>query len=46
MLDLVDLVVEEKQWDIDQLESYIRGGRARQLSEPILTMFHHERPTN
>ncbi|BDG01355.1 CBS domain-containing protein [Anaeromyxobacter oryzae] len=43
MLDLVDLVVEEKQWSIDQLESYIRGGRASQLSEPIVTMFHHER---
>ncbi len=43
MLDLVDLVVEEKQWSIDQLESYIRGGRAWQLSEPILTMFNHER---
>jgi CBS domain-containing protein len=42
MLDLVDLVVEEKQWSIDQLESYIRGGRARQLSEPIRTVFHHE----
>jgi CBS domain-containing protein len=39
MLDLVDLVVAEKQWSIDQLESYIRGGRARQLSEPIRTVF-------
>ena len=35
MLDLVDLVVAEKQWSIDQLESFIRGGRAGQLSEPI-----------
>lgn len=43
MLDLVDLVVGEKQWNIDQLESYIRGGRAGQLSEPIRTVFHHER---
>lgn len=43
MLDLVDLVVEEKQWSIDQLETYIRGGRAGQLSEPIRTVFHHER---
>ncbi|HSD19365.1 MAG TPA: CBS domain-containing protein [Anaeromyxobacter sp.] len=43
MLDLVDLVVEDKQWSIDQLESYIRGGRSWQLSEPILTMFSHER---
>jgi CBS domain-containing protein len=42
MLDLVDLVVAEKQWSIDQLESYIRGGRAGQLSEPIRTLFHHE----
>jgi CBS domain-containing protein len=43
LLDLVDLVVEEKQWSIDQLESYIRGGRAWQLSEPINTPFSHER---
>ncbi len=43
MLDLVDLVVVEKQWDIDQLESYIRGGRSRQLSEPIVTIFSHQR---
>jgi CBS domain-containing protein len=43
MLDLVDLVVEEKLWNIDQLETYIRGGRARQLSEPLRTVFHRER---
>jgi CBS domain-containing protein len=43
MLDLVDLVVEEKQWSIDQLETYIRGGRAGQLSEPIRTVFEHDR---
>jgi hypothetical protein len=42
MLDLADLVVEEKQWSIDQLESYIRGGRAWQLSAPINTPFSHE----
>lgn len=42
MLDLVDLVVEEKQWSIDQLESYIRGGRAWQLSAPMTTLFTHE----
>lgn len=42
MLDLVDLVVEEKQWSIDQLQSYIRGGRAEQLSAPVTTIFHHE----
>jgi CBS domain-containing protein len=41
MLDLVDLVVEDKQADIDQLEAYIRGGRARELSRPIETLFHH-----
>jgi CBS domain-containing protein len=41
LLDLVDLVVEDKQWSIDQLESYIRGGRALQLSEPIRTVFQH-----
>lgn len=46
MLDLVDLVVEDKQWSIDQLESYIRGGRSWQLSEPILTMFSHEQPAS
>lgn len=42
MLDLVDLVVAEKQWSIDQLEGYIRGGRAQELSQPIRTVFHHE----
>lgn len=41
MLDLVDLVVGEQQWDIDQLQSYIRGGRTHQLSEPITTIFQH-----
>jgi CBS domain-containing protein len=41
MLDLVELVVEDKQWSIDQLESYIRGGRAAQLSAPIATVFSH-----
>lgn len=46
MLDLVDLVVGEKQWSIDQLESYIRGGRSWQLSEPIRTPFTHELPAN
>jgi CBS domain-containing protein len=39
LLDLVDLVVEEKEWRIDQLESYICGGRCRQLSEPLCTVF-------
>ncbi len=43
MLDLVDLVVAEKDWSIDQLETYIRGGRSRQLSQPITTMFDHQR---
>jgi CBS domain-containing protein len=42
MLDLVDLVVAEKQSSIDQLEAYIRGGRAQELSAPIRTVFHHE----
>jgi CBS domain-containing protein len=41
MLDLVDLVVEEKNWRIDQLETYIGGGRAQNLSQPISTIFHH-----
>jgi CBS domain-containing protein len=39
MLDLVELVVEENEWRIDQLESYIGGGRAHQLSEPIGAVF-------
>jgi CBS domain-containing protein len=39
LLDLVTMVVEEKQWSIDSLESYIRGGRAAQLSKPILPAF-------
>jgi CBS domain-containing protein len=41
MLDLVALVVEDKQWSIDQLESYIRGGRAAQLSQPLSSVFSH-----
>jgi len=41
LLDLVDLVVEEKQANIDQLEAYIRGGRARELTEPVATVFNH-----
>jgi CBS domain-containing protein len=41
LLDLVELVVEEKQWSIDQLESYIRGGRAAQLSAPLSSVFTH-----
>ena len=41
LLDLVELVVEEKQWSIDQLESYIRGGRAAQLSSPLQSVFTH-----
>jgi CBS domain-containing protein len=39
LLDLVTMVVEEKQWSIDLLESYIRGGRAAQLSTSIRPMF-------
>jgi CBS domain-containing protein len=42
LLDLVDLVVEEKQAGMEQLEAYIRGGRARELSQPTVTVFHHE----
>jgi CBS domain-containing protein len=42
MLDLVDLVVEEKQSEVEQLESYIRGGRALGLSQPTRTIFEHE----
>lgn len=42
MLDLVDLVVEEKNWRIDQLETYIGGGRAQNLSQSIATIFHHQ----
>jgi signal-transduction protein with cAMP-binding, CBS, and nucleotidyltransferase domain len=42
MLDLVDLVVEEKQSEIESLESYIRGGRAQGLSQPTTTtIFTH-----
>jgi CBS domain-containing protein len=39
MLDLVELVAEESEWRIDQLESYIGGGRTRQLSQPIAAVF-------
>ena len=41
MLDLADLVVEEKESRIDQLESYIGGGRCQQLSRPLCSMFDH-----
>ncbi len=41
MLDLADLVVEEKESRIDQLESYIGGGRCQQLSRPVCSMFDH-----
>jgi CBS domain-containing protein len=41
LLDLVDLVVEEKQGEIEPLESFIRGGRAMQLSQPTTTIFSH-----
>jgi CBS domain-containing protein len=39
MLDLADLVVQEQERTIDQLESYIGGGRCRQLSTPVCTVF-------
>lgn len=39
MLDLVDLVVEEQEYRIDQLESYIGGGRCSQLSAPVCSIF-------
>ena len=39
LLDLVKMVLEEKQWSIDLLESYIRGGRAAQLSTSIRPVF-------
>ena len=42
MLDLVDLVVGEKQGQVEELESYIRGGRALGLSQPTRTIFEHE----
>lgn len=43
MLDLVDLVVGEKQAEIESLEGYIRGGRAQALSQPTTTIFDHAR---
>jgi CBS domain-containing protein len=39
LLDLVAIVDQEKQWSIDQLECYIRGGRSCQLSAPIKPVF-------
>lgn len=39
MLDLVELVVQESEYRIDQLETYIGGGRTRQLSQPIAAVF-------
>ncbi len=41
MLDLADLVVEEREARIDQLETYIGGGRCQQLSRPVCSMFDH-----
>jgi CBS domain-containing protein len=39
LLDLVRLVDQDKQWSIDQLECYIRGGRSGQLCAPIQPVF-------
>ena len=39
LLDLVALVDQDKQWSIDQLECYIRGGRSGQLSAPLHPIF-------
>jgi len=44
LLDLAAMVVEEKQWSIDQLESFIRGGRAAQLSAKIRPVFARQTP--
>jgi CBS domain-containing protein len=41
MLDVVEMVVEDELWAIDQLEAYIRGGRAEQLSRPLERPFSH-----
>ncbi len=40
LLNLSDLVVEDKEWKINQLQSYILGGHAQQLSQPITTLFN------
>ena len=39
MLDLADLAVEERDSRIDELESYIGGGRCQQLSKPLCSLF-------
>lgn len=39
MLDLAELVLEERESRIDQLESYIGGGRCQQLSKPVCSVF-------
>ena len=44
LLDLVALVDQDKQWSIDQLECYIRGGRSGQLSAPIHPVFVRPAP--
>jgi CBS domain-containing protein len=44
LLDLVALVDQDKQWSIDQLECYIRGGRSGQLSAPIHPVFEKTAP--
>lgn len=44
MLDVVEMVVEDELWSIDQLQAYIRGGRAEQLSRPLESVFSHALP--
>jgi CBS domain-containing protein len=41
MLDVVEMVVEDELWAVDQLETYIRGGRAEVLSKPLESVFAH-----
>jgi len=40
LLNLSDLVVEDREWNIKLLQSDLRDGRGQQLSQPITTIFN------
>ncbi len=40
LLDLCDLVVEDRESNINLLQSYLRGGRGKRYPRPITTIFN------
>jgi signal-transduction protein with cAMP-binding, CBS, and nucleotidyltransferase domain len=40
LLNLCDLVVEDREWNIKLLQSRLPGGRHQQLAQPITTIFN------